>query len=402
MRILFINRMLSMVRGGGETFDLEIGRHLATLGCEVTYLSGIPLFGAARLKDPFFAFNHPPGSVQVRSPYTAWLPWDKMRGGWRIRRFDFRCFEKRALDWVAKHQSEFDLIQICQLQHFAKDWHSRQIDLPLVMRLTGPHCGFEPGILTIPDALIASGTSVSFVRERERPDCENVPNSVDITHFQPQKSNFRQELGIPSDSPVLLYVARFQGFKNHQMLMDAFRKIMDELPEAHLLLVGSGHLESVVKKQCDLRKIRDHVHFLGEVNYDQLPDIYNAADIKVVTSDYESFCFAVLEAMACGLPVVSTDCGWVPVLMGGEQTPEDRSIIHEAQEVAGGIVCPRSKPSEFAAKVIDLWRDDEKLSLMGERNRTVVTRDHTWEKSAAKLHRIYNACLDPAGGNSGD
>lgn len=49
MRILFVNRMLAIVRGGGETFDMEMGRYLGALGCRVSYLSGLPLMGRSRV-----------------------------------------------------------------------------------------------------------------------------------------------------------------------------------------------------------------------------------------------------------------------------------------------------------------------------------------------------------------
>jgi hypothetical protein len=127
MRILFINRMLSMCRGGGETFDLEISRHLAELGCEITYLSGIPLFSGAKLAAPKWGGKTEDGSVRedvsnrkplygwnaIRTPFFGWFPWDKVRGGWRLRLADFKCFEYLAAKWVLKHESLFDLVQVC-------------------------------------------------------------------------------------------------------------------------------------------------------------------------------------------------------------------------------------------------------------------------------------------------
>ena len=94
MKILFINRMASMVRGGGETFDLEIARHLAVEGCNVTFLSGIPLFSRAitPLRDR--------QNFTIRTPYFGWFPWDSVKGGWRLRLFDFWCFETAAVRWA--------------------------------------------------------------------------------------------------------------------------------------------------------------------------------------------------------------------------------------------------------------------------------------------------------------
>src|SRR5438552_1599963 len=101
MRILFVNRMASMVRGGGETFDLEIARHLQTLGCETTFLSGIPLFGNAQT--PITSSR----SFTIRTPYSGWFRWDQVRGGWRLRLADFWIFEQRAAAWAARRRGDF-------------------------------------------------------------------------------------------------------------------------------------------------------------------------------------------------------------------------------------------------------------------------------------------------------
>ena len=98
MRILFVNRMASMVRGGGETFDVEIAQHLRKLGCDVSFLTGIPLFAGALIPLPFDR------SFTIRTPYTGWFRWDKTRGGWRVRMADFTIFEKRAAAWADRRQ----------------------------------------------------------------------------------------------------------------------------------------------------------------------------------------------------------------------------------------------------------------------------------------------------------
>ena len=85
LSVLFVNRMAAMERGGGETFDLEIARHLQSQGCTISFLTGIPLFGGLRRKDLFSGFRSPVSSFHVRSPYFGWFPWDKVRGGWRLR-----------------------------------------------------------------------------------------------------------------------------------------------------------------------------------------------------------------------------------------------------------------------------------------------------------------------------
>ena len=84
LRVLFVNRMASLERGGGETFDLEISRHLAQAGVQVSFLSGAPLFGPPPM---------PVAGAQVlHTPWLRWFPWDKVKGGWRLRHAEFDWF----------------------------------------------------------------------------------------------------------------------------------------------------------------------------------------------------------------------------------------------------------------------------------------------------------------------
>lgn len=406
MRVLFVNRMLSMIRGGGETFDLEMGRHLAKLGCKVTYLSGVPVLGKNRLEVKWtnegrsLSPEGRPKSFTLRSPYTAWFPWDKVRGGWRLRYADFWIFERLAARWAFHRRNEFDVVQICQLGEFARVWKKCGSPLPLVMRLTGPQHSFDRETLNAPSKVFASGTTYQFVIKQGRPDAVQINNAVDAQHFSPGLSTWRANHGIPEHGFLLLYVARFQAFKNHGMLIEAFENVLPEVPNAHLILVGSGHLEQRIKQQVNVsgtEGLPSRVHFLGEVPYETLPEIYRAADLKVISSDHESFCFAALEAMAVGLPLVSTDCGWVPVLISGGQPAHTNRAAGQPDSEAegsiiktpGGLVVPQRDPMALSRAIVDCYHRKEMTKKMGFWNRNRVTSHHMWENSAAKLLNVY-------------
>ena len=157
MRILFINRMLSMERGGGETFDLEIARHLQQLGCDISFLSGIPVLGSAKIRDPFSSFKFQVSSFHLRSPCFNWFPWDKVKGGWRLRVADFRMFESRATSWVRRREQDFDVIQVCELPFFVARAKRQGVRVPIAMRLTAPNFYDPLGGMALADAVIASG-----------------------------------------------------------------------------------------------------------------------------------------------------------------------------------------------------------------------------------------------------
>lgn len=368
MRILFVNRMASMVRGGGETFDLEISRHLEGLGCETSFVTGVPLVGRAR------APIDRPRSYVLRTPWLAWFPWDKVKGGWRVRVLDLRLFEERAASWTARRKDRFDVVQVCELPFFVAKLKGLAPSMPVVMRLTAPDFYNVKDAVGLADAVIASGATLDAIRASIRADCADVPNGVDSALFRPHPSGFRAGRGIGTDEFVVLSVARFQGVKNHRMLVGAFAKLLASRPSSRLVLAGSGPLEDRVRRQCRDLGILDRVLFLGEVPFKELSDIYAAADAAVVASDYESFCFAALEAMASGLPLVVTRTEWVPKLIG-----QDR----------GGIVVPVGDAEAMAGALLQLACDPERRRAMGEWNAGRALSEFGWEASALKLAAVY-------------
>jgi len=394
LRVLFVNRMACLERGGGETFDLEISRHLAKAGARVSFLSGAPLLRPAPLPLE--------GARTLHTPWLRRFPWDKVKGGWRVRQVEFECFEWRAARWVAKHAAEFDVIQVCELPNLVHWLKKKGVKTPVVMRLTAPNYYDPRGGVPLADALIASGTTIEKLRARGADDTEvvhphgeqsrldgilegrapsrpdglrvvDIPNAVDAELFRPQPSDFRKKHGIGRDEFVALYVARFQAFKNHAMLLEAFAEFAKGHPDSRLVLAGSGPLRERCEQQARDLGITGNVLFLGEVPYGELPGVYAAADAKVISSDYESFCFAAIEAMSAGLPVLTTDCAWVPRLVSD----------------GAGMVVPAGAAAAFAAGLKKLADNPALRQRMGAAGRQQVLKRHTWPASAEKLMALY-------------
>ena len=397
-----------MQRGGGETFDLEISAQLAQMGCGVTLLTGWPI-----LREKPKEVTSSPSSIArcyIRSPYLPWFPWDKVKAGWRVRVWEFQQFEKKAASWIQKHQSEFDVIQICELPYLVSLLKSKikNQKSKIVIRLTAPNAHDPWGGIQMADAVIASGTSIAIIRKSIRVDVHDVPNAVDCSRFKKAQENeqsaFRQRYSIPVDVPVLLYVARFQDFKNHRLLLDAFALVLEQHPEVRLVLAGSGPLLRDLETKAEWSKIKERVIFLGEVLFDELPAIYATADIKVISSNYESFCFAAIEAMAAGLPLVTTDCGWVPRLIGDTWPPVERQWYggddpperfggaaagERIREAPGGLIVGRNDPESLAKANLRMLADPELVQRCGKWNREKAVREHGWESSARKLLSLY-------------
>jgi glycosyltransferase involved in cell wall biosynthesis len=375
LRVLFVNRMLCLERGGGETFDLEISRVLRErFGVEVEYLSGAPLCGRAP--------KALAGATCLHTPWLRRFPWDRVKGGWRVRQAEFEWFERRAARWIAEREGRWDVIQVCELPELVHWLKAKGAKTPVVMRMTAPNYYDRLGGAGEADALVASGMSIETMRARGV-EAADVPNAVDTERFRPagpeEKAAARREWGIGEDVFVVVYPARLQGFKDHRTLLSAWAGVVRAVEGAVLLLAGDGPLREPLETQAAELGLGKSVRFLGEVPNERLPGLLRAADAGVISSEYESFCFAAIEMMATGLPVATTDCGWVPRLV----------------EDGAGLIVPVKGTAELAGALEKLAGNEALRTRMGATARHLAETRHTWPASAEKLLAVYRKVLGP-------
>src|SRR5439155_16616195 len=139
-----------------------------------------------------------------------------------------------------------------------------------------------------------------------------IPLGVDLERFRPMDQEAaRAELGL-KDERIILFVGRIEPLKGVDILINA-AAILDSDVDCSVLIVGGD--ESSASRIEELQGLArdlgiDHrVAFVGAVDHDSLPLFYNAADICVVPSHYESFGLVAVEAMACGVPVIASRVG---------------------------------------------------------------------------------------------
>jgi glycosyltransferase involved in cell wall biosynthesis len=130
---------------------------------------------------------------------------------------------------------------------------------------------------------------------------------------QTPREIWRARQGFSDNDILFVCVARFAAQKNHALLVSAFAKGPAADPKAHLVLAGQGVLRAQLQEQVNELGLTNRVHFLGLRT--DIPDVLGAADIFALSSDYEGNPLSVIEAMAAGLPIVSTAVGGVPELL---------------------------------------------------------------------------------------
>jgi D-inositol-3-phosphate glycosyltransferase len=140
-----------------------------------------------------------------------------------------------------------------------------------------------------------------------------VPCGVDLDLFRPaDKRAARRKLGFDQNESILLYVGRFVPSKGADRMPEVMSHLRRDRLFRLLIVGGDNHHTpgtQALKKLSRQHGVQDRITFLGRVTQEKLPNYYNAADLLVVPSRYESFGLVALESLACGTPVVATRVG---------------------------------------------------------------------------------------------
>lgn len=146
-------------------------------------------------------------------------------------------------------------------------------------------------------------------------------NAVDTEIFyllRPDESlrthqTLTKKLNLPTTTKFILFAGRLHPQKDPILLIRAFAALSN--PDAHLIIVGDGELTEAIRSEIITCKLSERVTLMGSLKQEQLFDLYCAASVFVLSSLYEGLPVTVLEALACGTPIVTTDCGETPNLL---------------------------------------------------------------------------------------
>jgi 1,2-diacylglycerol 3-alpha-glucosyltransferase len=215
--------------------------------------------------------------------------------------------------------------------HTLYDRYAHYVPLPRAM-VARRAIRWSAGFADTADLVLAPS---DFVAQRLRAQgvrrpIEVLPTGVDLDHFRPgDRAGARRALGLAADDRVLLYVGRLDREKNLEFLLDAVART--RTPRVRLLLVGRGTQTAALRREAASRGWGDRVELRGGSPPAGLPAYYQAADAFVFASTTETQGLAVLEAMACGLPVVAVRASGVEEIVtdgvSGLLVPEDAAAF---------------------------------------------------------------------------
>jgi len=196
-----------------------------------------------------------------------------------------------------------------------------------------------------------------------------IPNGIDLGDYRDEPDEPpRETLG-----KRILFVGRFNPVKGIQYLVRAMKIVCEVLPDAKLILVGDGEERENLEHLTNSLGIRDRVDFVGMIPHEKIPDYLCQADIFVLPSLSEGFPLVILEAMACGLPIVATRVGGVP------------DIIEDG---VNGYLVESGDFQKMANKIIFIL-ENQPLKLLISKNNRIKVQMYGWENVINQLEHIY-------------
>lgn len=204
---------------------------------------------------------------------------------------------------------------------------------------------------------------------------QTILNGVNLDHFAPgvfDKKKIRDELNIPEDAPVIGTVAVFRFQKRLDVWMEVAKKILDQLPDAHFIIVGDGPLrERLIEKRKKIQ-LEHRVHLVGLKT--EVRPYLAAFDVYMMTSIFEGLPIALLEAMACGCAVISTDAGGI------------KEVIRHDKD---GLLCSVDHPEKLVQYAVGLFANEEKRKSLGDQSRERITEKFSMNSMVEELERVY-------------
>lgn len=179
-------------------------------------------------------------------------------------------------------------------------------------------------------------------------DIRVIHNFVDTDRFRRQDKDHFRKMITGGGEKLLIHTSNFRKVKRVEDVMEIFGKIRSKMP-VRLLMVGDGPERRVAEEKCREIGFCDDVIFLG--NQNAVEEIYSIGDLFIIPSGSESFGLSALEAMACGVPVISSNVGGLPEL-----------VI----DGVNGFTSPVGDVDKMAADALSLLQDDEKWKTFSE------------------------------------
>lgn len=361
--------------GGSGVVATELGKALADEGHQVHFIT---YSQPARLD--FFSANLYYHEVSVRDyPLFDYAPYESALASKLVDVVRFEQLDILHVHYAIPHASAaFMAKQILE---------TYGIYIPFVTTLHGTDItlvGKDPTYKPVVTFSINKSDGVTTVSSDLKEDTKNhfditneievIPNFIDFSRFSARpKDHFKRAIA-PNNERILIHTSNFRKVKRTSDVIKMFKLILEKIP-SKLLMVGDGPDRANNEQLCRDLNIGDHVRFLGK--QDAIEEILSVADLFLMPSETESFGLAALEAMACRVPIITSNAGGLPEL-----------------NVDGfcGYMSNVGDVEDMARKAVSILEDDEVLNRFKE-NAFRRAQDFDLKKVLPSYIDFYNKII---------
>lgn len=376
--ILFARNLFLPEDLGGNRYPYETMRRFGARGHPVTVATprlhgSFPLLTNVRYRLYPVARPHPSVS-HFTNLVSATLAYRRLRGPYDAAlagSYDAAL----ALGWAGV----VPRVPLVYLFHseFYSEWVQKRGVLRTALRRY--MAAVEHRVFTLSARIVAVSRFSARQIESRAPDASSkvrvVPTGVDTHYFAPNsdKRVARTQLGLPGSEPLVIGVGRLAGVKQFDRLITAFSVAIARGLRAHLVIAGGGPERAKLEALIDTYGMRERIHLAGYCDPPRLRAYMQAADLQVCSSAFENLSLAILEAMACGAPVLGTPGGGTPELVG---------------DIDPALVLDDDHAHTIADALPGWLADLDRLRTLGMRARALAVERYDWERVVDGLERV--------------
>lgn len=211
-----------------------------------------------------------------------------------------------------------------------------------------------------------------------------IPTGIEVEHFRRgRREYFRRRYHFDQEAKVLLFVGRLAPEKNLSTLLAIFREVVQEEPQARLVLVAGGPERERLEKMAQAFNLGEKVVFTGVLSAQDLADAYAGADVFVTASLTETQGLVLAEAKAAGLPVVAMAAG---------------GVVDMVEDGKDGFLVPPHDRHTFQKRVLQLIRDEELRRVMGQQAWSKA-EELSAQRCVQRLLQLYQELIQVKGDN---
>jgi glycosyltransferase involved in cell wall biosynthesis len=254
--------------------------------------------------------------------------------------------------------------------------------IPYVVWGQGSDVYFPKGYIQLTNKMIMknAGSAIALTKDMKRAmqdiyarDIAIVPNGINMADLSDEPRRRNEE----DHGKRVLYVGRLSPVKGVQYLIRAMKQVHDTIPDAKLIIIGHGRERKMLETLSKELGIQKHVQFSGEVPHEKVLSFMQQADVFVLPSLSEGFPMVIVEALACGLPVVASRVGGMPEII----TNDTNGYLVEAKDAEA-----------LAEKILVLLQDEKLRKKISDNNKELVKK-YTWENVIIELEKIYELSI---------